>query len=58
MTTRDDRTSIKKAREKMGFFRLQAAEYRRLQALARAEAIPVSAIVRRAITEFLSRTAA
>jgi len=42
----------------MGFFRLGASEYRRLKAVARAEAVPVSAVVRRAITEFLSKTAA
>ena len=42
----------------MGFFRLDRAQHAQLRAIARAQDLPVSAVVRRAIVEFLLRLAA
>lgn len=51
-------TSIKKTKDKMGFFRLGTAQYARLKAVARKEDLTVSDIVRRAIVDYLTRLAA
>lgn len=42
----------------MGYFRLPAAEFARLQRLARSEDRPVSDLVRRAVRELLIRSEA
>jgi len=50
--------SIKKAAERVVYVRLTEAHARELQRLADIEAVPVSAIFRRAVQVFLSRQSA